>query len=98
LPVKPAGMAVDPVTGIVVWTPTADQVGPADVILRVQDGNGGVALQPFQLLVSLTNAAPVITSRPPSPALVDQPYRYQVRAQDVENEAITFRLGTAPTG
>ena len=82
LPVKPAGMAIDPTRGVVVWTPTADQVGVHDVLLRVQDGRGGVALQPFQIIVSAANTPPVITSQPPvGPAAEGLPFQCQVRAK-----------------
>src|SRR5262249_24373972 len=55
LVVTPPGMTIDAAKGIVVWVPTADQVGGQDVTLRVRDGRGGVALQSFQLAVSRPN-------------------------------------------
>jgi streptogramin lyase len=58
MPVKPAGMVVDPQTGVVVWFPTAAQVGPQPVVLRVQDGHGGIDLQSFTVAVSQPNTAP----------------------------------------
>jgi RHS repeat-associated protein len=98
LPVKPAGMAIDPLTGVVVWTPSLDQVGPQPVLLRVQDGHGGIDLQSFTVTVGQPNSAPVITSTPPAPAVKDVPYQYQVRAQDGEGDTIHYRLDTPPAG
>ncbi|MHB8954831.1 MAG: putative Ig domain-containing protein [Pirellulaceae bacterium] len=98
LAVKPAGMAMDPMTGVVVWVPTADQLGAHDVVLRVQDGRGGVDLQSFQITVSRANSAPVITSQPKGPAIVNVPYQYQVHAQDADGNTITYRLDTYPVG
>lgn len=98
LVVKPVGMVVHPTTGVVVWTPTSDQEGSHDIVLRVQDGRGGVALQPFQITVSRANTGPVITSRPRGPAVVGLPYQYQVVAQDTDGDAIAFELGVAPAG
>jgi RHS repeat-associated protein len=98
LVVKPAGMTVDASTGVVVWTPTADQVGPQSVVLRVQDGQEGVALQPFTLTVRLPSPPPVITSTPPGPATANLPYQYQVRAVSASGLALSYRLATAPAG
>jgi RHS repeat-associated protein len=97
--VGPAGMTLDPATGIVAWEPTADQVGAQDVILRVSDGRGGVALQSYQVAASTLGTAPVIsTPAPTAPALVGRPYRYHFRAQDAEDDTLTFQLTTAPAG
>lgn len=96
--VKPTGMAVDPATGIVVWVPTADQVGHHDVILRVQDGRGGVDLQSFRIAVTRPNSTPIITSTPKGPAVVAVPYQYRVTAQDADGDALTFQLDSNPAG
>src|SRR5262249_50939665 len=55
LSVSPGGMAINPLGGEVAWTPVAEQVGVHDVILRVGDGRGGVALQPFRVTVTPAN-------------------------------------------
>ena len=60
----------NPTTGLVVWTPSADQVGEQQVILRVQDGRGGVDLQASRITVNPQDTAPVINSRPAGPALL----------------------------
>src|SRR5207244_2092706 len=57
LPVAPAGMGVDATTGAALWRPTADQVGTADVLLRVRDGRGGVDLHSFSITVPAVNTA-----------------------------------------
>jgi RHS repeat-associated protein len=97
--VGPAGMTLDSATGIVVWEPTADQAGAADVILRVSDGRGGVALQSYQVAASTVGTAPVIsTPAPTAPAVVGRPYQYHFRAQDAEGDTLTFQLTAAPGG
>ena len=53
----PAGMAIDPVTGAVQWTPTADQIGPAAVTLRVEDLGGLFDLQTYSICVATTLCA-----------------------------------------
>jgi Putative Ig domain/Bacterial Ig domain len=96
LPVKPAGMSVDPHTGIVVWTPTMDQVGSQPVLLRVTDAHGATDLQPFNVTVSAPNEIPVITSTAPAKATADEPYQYTVIAQDSDNDALTYHLDSTP--
>jgi RHS repeat-associated protein len=94
---QPDGMTVDPSTGVIDWTPTASQVGSQDAIVRVQDARGDVVLQAFQVNVSL-ETAPLITSTPPNPATTLLPYRYQVEAQDAENDPLTYGLLDGPVG
>jgi hypothetical protein len=50
LNIAPAGMTID-ANGEINWTPTAAQVAVHDVELSVTDGNGGEALQSFQIKV-----------------------------------------------
>ena len=38
LPVSPEGMTMDASTGLLMWTPTQEQIGEHDVIIRVNDG------------------------------------------------------------
>lgn len=98
LTVAPSGMAVDPATGVLVWTPAASQVGYSSVILRVRDGLGGVALQSFQIDVGSTNHPPMITSTPTGPAVVGVKYQYDVTAVDPDNNSISFSLTSPPSG
>ncbi|WP_337175299.1 putative Ig domain-containing protein [Paludisphaera sp.] len=99
LPAAPAGMTVHPTLGVVVWTPTADQVGEHPVVLRVRDDRGGVAIRSFTVTVSAANTAPVVGSTPPGPATAGLPYRYAIAAQDAEGEATTFAFdGQPPAG
>jgi RHS repeat-associated protein len=96
--VKATGMTVDPARGIIFWVPTVDQVGIHDVILRVEDGRGGTALQSFQVTVSQANSTPVFTSVPTGPAVVGLPWQYQGRAQDADGDTLTFQLDAGPAG
>jgi RHS repeat-associated protein len=97
--VGPEGMIVDSTTGVVVWIPAADQVGLHDVILRVSDGRGGVSLQSFTVKATATQTAPIFTTPPPqAPTFVGQSYDYQFRAQDAENDPLSFSLQQSSTG
>lgn len=97
LPVAPAGMTVHPTLGVLVWTPTVDQVGAHQVVLRARDGAGGFALQTFEVVVPALNAAPVVVSTPPGPATVGNPYEYLIRAQDADGDPLTFQF-VSPVG
>ena len=92
----PAGMTIS-TTGLAAWTPTALQAGPQDVVVRVADGRGGVANQPFTIDVA-ANRAPTVTSQPVVVGLEAAPYRYQVEASDPDGEALTYVLTAFPDG
>ncbi|WP_218653202.1 putative Ig domain-containing protein [Nostoc sp. TCL26-01] len=99
LPVKPEGMAVDPTTGILIWQPTNKQTGTYDVILRVQDGFGGIALQPFPITVAASNTAPVFVNLPSSLDYLPISFKYnwnlqQINAQYPKGDNLT--LGGIP--
>jgi RHS repeat-associated protein/uncharacterized repeat protein (TIGR01451 family) len=101
LPVRPAGMFVHPVTGVLSWTPTADQVGANPVLLRVQDGQGGVALLSFNVTVAPANHRPFIVSYPQNgPVELGLTYRYQVAALDADpGDTLTYtKLSPTPSG
>jgi len=61
----PAGMTIDPATGLIQWTPSAAQAGDHPVEVKVQDAGGLFATQTYTLTV---NAAAVCV--PPPPGLV----------------------------
>ncbi len=97
--VGPGGMAIDPEAGVVVWTPAADQGRVHDVILRVQDGRGGVDLQSFQITVAASETDPVFSTSPPQVlAVVGQSYQSQFQAQDADTDPLRFGLDQAPAG
>ena len=96
----PAGLQIDPQTGLVSWTPTYQQLGPQNVSLTVADGHGGTATQSFAILVQQEpgNHPPVIISQPVTTAVAGQTYTYPVKAIDPDNDPLTYSLTTAPTG
>jgi hypothetical protein len=100
LPALPAGMAIDPVTGAIHWTPDQTQVGSHDVVVGVTDDQGGNAMQAFTIVVAPApvNQPPNIVSSPTPAAAADQPYVYVVEARDPENDVLTFTLSAAPAG
>ena len=74
------------------WTPGSSQLGPQNVAIAVDDGQGGTGTQTYTLVVSQTaaNLPPVITSTPSQVATVGTLYQYAVTANDPEGEALTY--------
>lgn len=67
----PSGMIINSGTGAIRWSPTADQVGDHTVVVRVDDGRGGVTEQEFVICVhpDPNNNPPIIISDPTGSAL-----------------------------
>ena len=98
LPVAPGGMAIDPVTGVMSWTPTPTEVGPQDLLITLDDGQGGVSTYPFVVTVPALGQAPVITSVP-DPAIAGVPYDFPLAANEPGGGPVHFQLeGTIPAG
>ena len=110
---SPAGMSIDPQTGLVRWTPPADALGPHEVVISVSDGFS-TAEQRYTIVVASAdepvdpsdptkgtkgNRAPLITSTPVFTARADALYQYQVTGLDPDGDPVTFALGAdAPAG
>src|ERR1051326_4296736 len=95
----PTGMTMS-TTGLVQWTPTADQLGAQSISLRVADDSGANALQNYVVTVRPPNHPPAITSTPVTTAAVAALYSYQVTASDADlpNDGLTYSLTVAPAG
>ncbi len=98
-----AGLAIDN-NGLLTWTPTADQLGLYQIVVRVEDGRAW-ATQTYTLEVvetqtpdenGNTNAAPEITSTPRTQAVADVEYQYQVTAIDADGDALIYEAMTLP--
>jgi ribosomal protein S6E (S10) len=94
----PAGMTIDPVTGVISWTPVNGQVGINSVTVDVSDGNGGSDSQPFTITVSNSNDPPTFMSTPVTTATEDAAYTYDVDASDIDGDTVTYSLSTYPAG
>jgi large repetitive protein len=60
----PAGMTVDPLSGVFDWLPTANSPARAAVVLHAYDVRGGRAEQAFDIEVTGGNRAPVVGDLP----------------------------------
>ncbi len=91
----PAGMSVDSISGQVIWSPTADQLGSQRVTVQAMDVVGAATTQEFTVSVRSTNLGPTITSAPITTASTDRTYSYNLRAADPEGGPLTYSLPTA---
>ena len=97
----PAGMTINPVSGVITWTPTIGQVGPNPVLLVVTDGEGASATQPFTVNVDtlpVPQQPPAILSTAPTIAIIGQVYAYNSQGDDPQNNALAWSLKSAPAG
>ena len=99
LDAAPAGMTIDPASGLIQWTPVAGQIGINAVTARVADQGGLFATQSYNVDVAAGNQAPTITSIPVTTATEGQLYTYDVEANDPDaGDTLTFSLDLAPAG
>jgi RHS repeat-associated protein len=94
----PVGMTIAENTGVISWTPAAEQLGEQDVVIQVSDGIGGAVTQAFRIRVSAgaPNSPPVMNSIAPRFGVVGQTYRYTATATDPEGTEVRYSLGQAP--
>ncbi|WP_253256817.1 Ig-like domain-containing protein [Microcystis aeruginosa] len=95
----PNGLVINQNTGVVTFTPTVS--GATEITLQVDDGKGGIATQKYNLFVSQSigdNNAPIITSEPVTEILAGNNYQYQVIAEDIDGDTLTYELETETQG
>jgi RHS repeat-associated protein/uncharacterized repeat protein (TIGR01451 family) len=68
LPTAPAGMTIQPSTGLVEWTPTAAQLGRRDVVIKVSDARGLFAVQGYAVTVASPVTVPAVVGQPQAAA------------------------------
>jgi hypothetical protein len=97
---SPGGMTINPITGLVTWTPNIGQLGPNPVVLTVSDGQGGAATQSYVVTVlpDPSNHPPVIIIQPGTTAVVGQNYTYDVDAIDPDGDVLTYSLPVPSSG
>ncbi|MCC7386416.1 MAG: PKD domain-containing protein [Deltaproteobacteria bacterium] len=95
----PAGMTVDPSSGLVSWTPTFRQVGSEGVVLRVFDRAGASTAQSFTIAVANRNDPPEITSHADGTVVQGETFAYQVRVSDPDpGDTASYSLDFGPSG
>ncbi len=94
----PTKMAINTGLGIILWTPSEDQLGKHTVTVKVSDGKS-FGIQTFEIEVTLKNNKPVVTIIPEQTIMVGEELSYQVAANDLDTtDILTYRLENAPTG
>ncbi|XZE20921.1 putative Ig domain-containing protein [Pirellulaceae bacterium SH449] len=98
----PRGLQIDPLSGKISWTPTINQIGLHAVTIRVTDAKGGSDQQIWLVEISpptvTPNRQPNILSTPIDFAVVDRPYRYQILAEDLDLDPLSYSAIVAPYG
>jgi hypothetical protein len=98
----PAGAAIDPVTGVFSWTPTAQQGGTThEITVEVfDDGTPALsATRRFKVAVGTSNLPPVVQAIPDQTIAEGSLLTVGVRASDPNGNTLTYALGPgAPNG
>ncbi len=94
----PEGMTINANTGLIAYTPT--NLGKQTIEIKVSDAFGGTNTQSYQLQIvaTLDNNLPSITSTPKIIIGAGGLYQYDVEANDPENTAISYNLTVKPNG
>jgi len=88
----PRGMVLDPQNQTLTWRPSTADIGDHLVILRVSDGQGGIALQEYTLTVVPQNDSPRFTSEPPRITARGGVWEYPLRAIDPNGDHVHFSI------
>jgi gliding motility-associated-like protein len=79
-------------TAVLKGTPGNNNVGNNEITLILTDGSGKTINQNFTINVSDVNNGPIVTSTPITAATEDQPYTYDVKAEDVDDKTPVGQL------
>jgi RHS repeat-associated protein len=94
----PDGAVVDHDSGVLVWTPTLEQLGAQDITIRAEDVYGGLDDQAFRVTVRATNSPAEITQLPAVEAIAGQTYESALGAEDPDGDPIHFTKLLGPSG
>ena len=93
----PYGMTINSTSGLIEWTPLTEQYGYNEIIVGATDGTLATT-QSYGFWVEIVNDAPVISSSPPTSAVIGQLYSYNVNATDPDLEVLRYGLLINPDG
>lgn len=82
--ILPSWLSINTSTGLLVGTPSNNDVGEHNVSIKVTDSAGASDIQIFTITVANVNDKPVITSTPDTVAVEEQLYNYTVSATDID--------------
>lgn len=99
----PVGMELNPMTGLVHWTPTIADVGRKSLLAAVSDGESEVT-QPMTLIVrdsnemSSTNTPPVFDQLPPQQVIAGETLTFMINARDDQPSSLVYAEEMLPQG
>lgn len=100
----PAGMSIDPVSGLLSWAPNGSNLGNNSVTALVRDSLGLTDTETFNVEVfqpvalAASNAPPVLTVPGLQTLVFGDPLSAAASATDGDNDPLTFSLVNAPAG
>jgi hypothetical protein len=90
---------INPVTGIIQFTPTDSDIGMYFVRITVMDDDSGSNSTTFKLTVLNVNDQPTLIYISPQTATEDAPFSLQLVGQDVDvGDTLTYSMITSPSG
>ncbi|MEW5760850.1 MAG: putative Ig domain-containing protein, partial [Candidatus Thermoplasmatota archaeon] len=90
----PDGMTIE--ENVLKFTPKINQTDSHEVVVVVDDSNGGICKQNFSIFVKKENSKPTINSTPIENCFVNVTYIYKVNATDLDNDTLKFNLLESP--
>ena len=85
-------------TGLITWTPTEGILTSGEITITIDDGNGNIEYQTFEIFVEPVNDLPIITSLPIENSYVNSEYYYQLQIDDPDSDVFYFSLSNSPDG
>ncbi|UCF08538.1 MAG: right-handed parallel beta-helix repeat-containing protein [Thermoplasmata archaeon] len=89
---------INPVTGVISFTPENSDVGTYLVNITVTDDDGAASYLKIQFSIQNTNDGPIITSYPLTAALENSTYYYNITVKDDDLDVLTYVLDLNPEG
>ena len=100
----PVGMAIDPASGLLTWTPTVtptlNPFVPHSFLVRVADGRGIPVDQPvgIEVVAQATNGDPIIAASLPKSAVVGRPYEFRLTGSDPDFDPLFWSFSADSQG
>ncbi|NVJ48694.1 MAG: T9SS type A sorting domain-containing protein, partial [Cytophagia bacterium] len=85
-----------PTTNYSLTGTSPESQGDYNVILRANDGRGGITEQPFTISVTKPNSAPEFTSTPENEIKDGEVYNYDITTTDLDEDEVTVTAPTLP--
>ena len=99
LDAAPAGMSIDPVSGLLDWMPEGGDIGAHPITVRATDASGQIDVETFDLTVVAHNQPPTLAAFADRGAAPGVTLSLQAEAIDPDpGDALTYSLASRPSG